>query len=195
MKKDHIAGIILAGGKSRRFGEPKAFAQLDGKYFYQYQIEVMKAFTKSIVFVSNDQLAERFTFTDSSIRLTTDVPEFAGLGPLAGIFSGMDQVEADWYLVSPIDVPFLEESVFQMLLQHIAPGKDAIVPIVNGRIEPLISIFHASMKEKVKQQLKRRELAPKQLFAKCDIDYIEMKDEKPFRNINFKEDLLPFMED
>ena len=34
-------GIVLAGGLSRRFGSPKAFAKLGDQYFYEIAVEAM----------------------------------------------------------------------------------------------------------------------------------------------------------
>ncbi|WP_010098680.1 molybdenum cofactor guanylyltransferase [Ornithinibacillus scapharcae] len=186
---NRIGGIILAGGMSRRFGSPKAFAKLDGIPFYEYIINAMKPVTDSIVIVTNDKLIERFQVNAPTIEIITDNPTISGYGPLAGIYSGMDYLAFDWYLISPIDIPYIEVSVYQTLLQHISYNTEAIIPIVNGRIQPLVSIFHRSIMDKIAAQLNRKELSLKQLLSKCKVDYIEMNNEKAFQNINYREDL------
>jgi molybdenum cofactor guanylyltransferase len=192
--KQEIAGIILAGGQSRRFGSPKAFAIMEGIPFYQYTINVMKPFVESIVLVSNNDIVNKFKHDIPNLNLIVDIPSYAGLGPLAGIYSGMDSVEAEWYLISPIDVPFMEEIVLKTLLENIEVGNEAVVPIVRGRMQPLISIFHCSMKERIKEQLMQHELSPKQLFTKSIVKFIEMDCEEPFRNINYQEELRRYQE-
>ncbi|MFS0672204.1 molybdenum cofactor guanylyltransferase [Ornithinibacillus sp. 179-J 7C1 HS] len=184
-----VAGIVLAGGKSSRFGYPKAFAEKDGLPFYQFTIDAMQPFIDSIILVTSNELLSNFREQKMNMKITTDQPEIAGLGPLAGIFSGMDEVNAEWYLVCPIDVPFIKKEVFDLLLKHRETGSEAIVPIVNGRVEPLISIFHCSMKDRIKEQIRLKEYAPKQLFTKTHVTYVEILDERPFRNINYQEDL------
>lgn len=184
-----VAGIVLAGGKSSRFGYPKAFAEKDGLPFYQFTIDAMQPFTDSIILVTSNELLTNFREQKMNMKVTTDQQEIAGLGPLAGIFSGMDEVNAEWYLVCPIDVPFIEKQVFDLLLKHRETGSEAIVPIVNGRVEPLISIFHCSMKDRIKEQIRLKEYAPKQLFTKTHVTYVEILDERPFCNINYQEDL------
>ncbi|WP_081755957.1 molybdenum cofactor guanylyltransferase [Paucisalibacillus sp. EB02] len=189
-----IVGIILAGGQSRRYGTPKAFALMKGIPFYQYSINVMNPFVESIVLVSNIDIVNRFEHKAPNLKLIIDNPSYAGLGPLAGIYSGMESVKAEWYLISPIDVPFMEESVFKTLLENIEVGIEAVVPIVRGNMQPLISVFHRSMKERIKNQLMYHELSPKQLFIKSEVKFIEIEHEKPFRNINYQDDLRRYEE-
>lgn len=187
---DKVVGIILAGGMSRRFGSPKAFARLESVPFYQYIIRAMKPVTNRIVIVTNHKLIERFQLNDPAINVLADDSPIAGLGPLAGIFTGTAHLDSEWYLISPVDIPFMRESVYQTLLNHIGDDKDAIVPVVNGKIQPLVSLFHQSIKDKIAIQLERKELSLKQLFSHCKVDYIEMNDEIAFRNINYREDLI-----
>ncbi|WP_053075124.1 molybdenum cofactor guanylyltransferase [Ornithinibacillus californiensis] len=187
--KHSISGIILAGGKSSRFGSPKAFARKDGIPFYQSSIDKCKPFIETITLVTSIELVKKFNIPDPDIYVITDKEDIAGLGPLAGIYSGMEKVDSEWYLISPIDVPFLEGRILKMLLQKIEVGKEVIVPMVNGRVEPLIAVYHRSLKGKIIEQLKRRELAPKQLFERSQVVYVEIDDEKPFRNINYRDDL------
>jgi molybdenum cofactor guanylyltransferase len=187
-----ISGIILAGGKSSRFGSPKAFAKKDGIPLYQCSIDNLKPLTKTMTLVTSIELVNEFNILDPDINVITDQIDFAGQGPLAGIYSGMEQVDSEWYLISPIDVPFLEERIFHMLLQKIEVGKEVVVPRVNGRVEPLIAVYHRSLKKKIIEQLKRGELAPKQLFKRSQVVYVEIDDEKPFRNINYREDLARY---
>ncbi|MEN2767392.1 molybdenum cofactor guanylyltransferase [Ornithinibacillus xuwenensis] len=184
-----IIGIILGGGQSRRFGSPKAFEEKDGVAFYEYSVQAMGAFTKDIILVTNTNLLSRFS-VNSLMHVITDIEDINGLGPLAGIYSAMDRAKADWYLVSPIDVPFIEASIFEMLLQqHQDSDTDAIVPIVNGKLQPLIAVLNYSIKEKVKEQLRIKELSMRQLFDKCRVTYFAIDKEKPFININTKDDL------
>lgn len=184
-----VSGIILAGGKSSRFGSPKAFAEKGGIPFYQYTLASMEPLVESIVLVSSSELITKFTSEGTSMKIITDNPEIAGQGPLAGIYSGMEHLTGEWYLISPIDIPFINTRTYEVLLEHIVDGKEAIVPIVNGRIEPLISIFHCSMKEKIEEQLRCNILAPRQLFQNSRVAYVEFDDDDPFRNINYQEDL------
>ena len=53
-------GIVLAGGLSRRFGSPKAFARLEAKYFYERAVEAYEPFCEEVVVVTRQELVDRF---------------------------------------------------------------------------------------------------------------------------------------
>jgi molybdenum cofactor guanylyltransferase len=184
-----IVGIVLAGGQSRRFGSPKAFAERDGIPFYTYSIDAMTTYTESIVLVTNEKLMNSFgQERRQSFELITDSQDYAGLGPLAGIYTAMEKVEAEWYLIAPIDVPFIKKEIYSYLLSLPNNNLDAIVPISGGRLQPLISIFRGTMKEKIKEQLNKRELSMKQLLDKSKVSYVKMDEELHFTNINHVEE-------
>lgn len=73
------AGVILAGGESSRFGEPKAFVRYNGKYFYEYSLQALVPFTNQVVIISHPSLTSRFS-QDPAVKVTEDIPLFAGKG-------------------------------------------------------------------------------------------------------------------
>ena len=44
----------------------------------------------------------------TEVKVVTDLAGIAGLGPLAGILSAMESVEADRYVVLPCDMPYID---------------------------------------------------------------------------------------
>ena len=53
-------GIVLAGGLSRRFGSPKAFARIGNEYFYELAIEALEPHCEEVIVVTRPELLERF---------------------------------------------------------------------------------------------------------------------------------------
>ncbi|MBP1969894.1 molybdopterin-guanine dinucleotide biosynthesis protein A [Virgibacillus natechei] len=188
-----IQGVILAGGMSRRFGSPKAFAEKDGIPFYQYSIDALKPFVNSIIIVTNPRLKHLFKQEDESMKVVNDLDNYRGEGPLAGIYTAMETSNAAWYIVTPIDVPFMETRVINELVYHIDADVDAIIPIVSGKMQPLISIFHHSIKEVIKSQLDNGERSVDQLLKRCKVNYVPMDGEKAFININHQSDYQKFL--
>ncbi|WP_339252162.1 molybdenum cofactor guanylyltransferase [Sporosarcina sp. FSL W8-0480] len=130
------AGIVLAGGLSSRFGSPKAFAEWGGRYFYELSVDALSPLCKEIVIVTRPELLERFP---EKMHVTTDVEEFAGQGPIAGILSGMKKVKADRYIVLPCDMPFMTADVIERLLECHSSGVTAVV--LDGKYHPLVSVW------------------------------------------------------
>ncbi|WP_168380758.1 molybdenum cofactor guanylyltransferase [Virgibacillus sp. SK37] len=193
--KDKIIGIVLSGGQSRRFGSPKAFARKDGKYFYQYSIDALSSVVDSFVLVTNPTLISKFLYgQEVNFAIITDKKEYEGLGPLAGIFSGMEYIRGDWYVISPIDVPFINRNIFQSLLLHRDKNIDAIIPVVSGKIQPLLSIYHYRVKRLIQLQLESNTLSVQELLEKCRVKYVSMEEEKAFYNINRRSDYEKWIE-
>jgi molybdenum cofactor guanylyltransferase len=186
-----FAGIVLAGGESRRFGSPKAFAKREGVSFYQYSIDILTPFTSSIVLVTRPELQHMFyREEDVGVKVINDQDIYRGQGPLAGIYSAMDEVFADWYFVLPTDVPFIEKWVLEQLVQYTDSAVQAIVPIVCGKEQPLIAIYHKSVKNMIADQLSKGKRSLRNILEQIDVKYEKINNEKPFRNINRPEDIF-----
>ena len=66
MNENNILGIILAGGKSSRFGEDKSFAKLGDKTLLDHTIDkIEKEFTEILVISNNKE----FNFKNNKIHL------------------------------------------------------------------------------------------------------------------------------
>lgn len=161
-----LAGIILAGGQSRRFGEPKALVKWKGAPFLSYAVQALRPVTDTIVVISH--LAELRNVPH--VLVTEDIPQYQGNGPLAGILTGMETVEADWYAVLPCDAPLITGEIVQRMIQY-AKG-EAVVPVIEGRTQPLIALYHQSVKEQVRQQLQEGMRSMHDFLAECCVTYI-----------------------
>ncbi|ARD48693.1 hypothetical protein SporoP37_11390 [Sporosarcina sp. P37] len=142
------AGILLAGGQSRRFGSPKAFAVHEGKSYYRYSLDALHAFCDETIVVARPEFAELFPEAD---HVTTDLEAFSGMGPLAGILSAMETVPAQRYVVLPCDMPFIEAGVIGKLLDLHKGDVSAVT--VEGKRHPLVSVWECYVKPTIRQAL------------------------------------------
>ncbi|MDN4606120.1 molybdenum cofactor guanylyltransferase [Sporosarcina highlanderae] len=131
-----MAGIVLAGGLSSRFGSPKAFAEWGNRHFYELSLQALSPFCENNVIVTRPELVERFP---DELIVTTDIAEFAGQGPVAGILSGMQKIKADRYIVLPCDMPFMTADVIKRLFECHSSGVTAVV--LDGKYHPLVSVW------------------------------------------------------
>ncbi|MGG3937929.1 molybdenum cofactor guanylyltransferase [Anoxybacillus kestanbolensis] len=178
-------GIVLAGGQSKRFGEPKALALRQGKPFLFYSVEALRSIVDEIVVVATPYIQKQLLCKE--VLWGEDDPNYKGKGPLAGIYSAMVHHEATWYIVLPCDTPFIHETIVKTLKQQADDAFDAIVPYVNGRLQPLIAMYHYRVKSLMYDCLQQGEYRMCTFLSSCRVKQIEMKEEQPFMNINTKE--------
>lgn len=179
-----MVGIVLAGGLSRRFGSPKAFAKLDNQCFYEIAIEALEANCDEVIIVTRQELLERFP---EGVKVITDILDYTGLGPLAGILSAMESVEADRYIVLPCDMPYVDEVVVGKLLAQHEKGVTAVV--VDGRQHPLVSIWDGSVKDNLQDALDNGQLRVMPVLARSGVSWIDGglltdDEQRVFTNVN-----------
>jgi molybdenum cofactor guanylyltransferase len=182
-----IHGIVLAGGKSRRYGEPKAFAERNGIPFYEYSIRALSPCSNRIILVASTELKPLF-HVGPDIKLMEDLPSVKGQGPLAGILTGMQAGEAEWYIVLPIDVPFVEKNVIKSLIDDLDDNYEAVIPFVKEKKQPLFGLYKYSVRKKIEEHLTMGHRSVQQLLDKLRVKYVEFPDNTPFQNINYQKD-------
>lgn len=161
-------GILLAGGMSRRFGSPKAFATWKDHYFYEWSYTALKSVCDSVIVITRKELIHLFP---TEIFLTTDEQRFLGDGPLAGIYTGMNNVEGDQYVILPCDMPFITEEVLKQLVR--LPSSRDIKAVKQGEVfHPLVSIWSSSLKEKLFQSLVEEKLSVMQFMSSVSTEWI-----------------------
>ena len=186
MVTETIIGVILAGGESRRFGSPKSFAEKDEKAFFQWSLDAIAPVVDDAILITSQELEGKFP-ADLDVEVVTDTEMFAGKGPLAGLYTAMREKEACWYAVIPTDVPFMRAEVFNRLLEE-RKNVQAVIPVVNERLQPLIGLYHHTLKRQIKSLLEADRLHMRALLDEADVKYVPFPDEKPFININRLED-------
>lgn len=144
----NVAGILLAGGLSRRYGSPKAFAKVNGKHFYEMTYRVLNSFCDEVVIVTRAEFVDSFA---KNHHVIIDRKPYVGCGPLAGIYSGMEAVMAKKYAVLPCDMPLITEHVMKQLC-HLH-DRDITVVTTDGYLQPLVSIWSRHMKDQIKSAL------------------------------------------
>ncbi|MBI2858935.1 MAG: molybdenum cofactor guanylyltransferase [Chloroflexi bacterium] len=150
-----VSGIILAGGKSLRYGKDKALETVGGKTLIDWTISAMNAVpeVRELLVVTNQSLAGRLTaaevhFSDE-IRGAGMQPRLVprlvydsipGLGPLVGIYDGLSAAAYPFSLVVGCDMPFLNPDLLGHLV-GLAPGFDIVMPRTGHLIEPLHAVY------------------------------------------------------
>ncbi|EID43581.1 molybdenum cofactor guanylyltransferase [Parageobacillus thermoglucosidasius] len=182
-----MIGVVLAGGQSRRFGSPKAFAKLNGTYFFEIAVETLRAVAEDIYIVSHPSLLDRFR-QKTAEKVITDDERYRGQGPLAGIYTVMKKSEAEWIFVLPCDMPFMRPETAVKLAKYADEKFDAVICAHFGRIQPLVGMYHRRTFSHIETLLQAKDNRMKSLLDHCHIRYVTEQDfwenEIVFCNVN-----------
>ena len=121
---ERIGAIVLAGGRSSRFGRDKLAEPLDGRPLLDHAIAAVRALATDIVVVA---APDANLDVPDGVRLAHDPVAYEG--PLAGLAAGLAGLEpaVERVLVVAGDMPTLVPAVLGRLLDAIASGSDAAI--------------------------------------------------------------------
>ena len=132
MRVDHIAVVILAAGRSTRFGSQKMTHRLaDGKTILQTCIEqYQKVFSDVTVVISNDSTIER-SIKDTNVNIV--FAEHAHKGMSQSLIAGIQaQINADAWLIGLGDMPYVKTNTLEKFVSQ-SIKNNIIVPVCDGR--------------------------------------------------------------
>ncbi|AIY05520.1 molybdopterin-guanine dinucleotide biosynthesis protein MobA [Planococcus sp. PAMC 21323] len=179
-------GILLAGGLSRRFGSPKAFAVMEETFFYERAYRALIEVCDRVVIVSRAELIPCFP---AKYKVITDLDWISGQGPLAGILSGMTTIPAEKYVVLPCDMPFIGSKEIGKLVTLASTTADITAVINDTEKIPLLSVWDSRIKEQLQTELENGQLRVMKFMDKVTTQWIETSTihENPlvFRNLNY----------
>lgn len=144
MSEAERAGLIIAGGRSTRFGDAdKAVAQLAGVPMIRRVADRLRDPVDTLVInCRHDQVEEiESSLEGYALPVHFRLDETPDQGPLAGIARGLDGIEADVTFVAACDMPGIQPAVVEHLFDLIE-GVDAVVPRTNGEwLQPMHAVY------------------------------------------------------
>ncbi|MCY7783912.1 MULTISPECIES: molybdenum cofactor guanylyltransferase [unclassified Bacillus (in: firmicutes)] len=180
--------VLLAGGASRRFGEPKAFVNWRGRMFYEW---AKMALGEHAVIISRPEFIDRFQ-ENGETEVYPDAEPFQGMGPLAGIYTAFKKTDGDLYTVLSCDTPLIQRRTMLELKRLMTDGTDAVVPVSDGREQPLIAIYHKRIMPILYDQLSEKRLRISDFLGRISVRYIQAEEiganPAEFININTRDD-------
>ena len=193
MIENNILGIILAGGKSSRFGEDKSTAKLGNKTLLDHTVGKIENEFNEILVISNNK---DFNFKNNKIHIVEDCIE-GQLGPLVGILTAMKWVKKNnknykWIASFPCDTPFFDMKFISELKIKIKETSKKLIFLNSDKkrhnIFGLWSVdLIETLEEDIKNGLRKVEIwADKIGYENININ---TKEFDMFLNINTKEDL------
>jgi molybdopterin-guanine dinucleotide biosynthesis protein A len=187
---DRVAGLVLAGGRSVRFGGEKAVARLDGRPLLIWAAERLARCCVSVaVSVRPGTEAEALTLANGLTALYDAAGDAAG--PLAGVKSGLtwaESIGARTLAVSPCDVPLLPDDLFARLIED-ADGGAAMAETSDGR-QPLCAVWPVAALAAVSAALEGGAHPPTwAVLEGLGARKVRFEPPAAFANLNTREDL------
>ena len=157
-----LAVALMAGGKSTRMGVDKSLITDKGsRELWRDRLELLTELKPDELLIScrEDQTA----FRGSNARLVFD--QWNDAGPLGGIVSCLEAMEADRLLVLAVDLPAMTRVVLDALLE--VSGTRGAVFRYGGFLEPLVAVYPWSMAESGRRRLDKGDFAMRGWIAEA----------------------------
>ena len=130
---DRVSAIVLAGGRSSRFGRDKLAEPIDGRPLLHHAIEAVRSVAVDVVVVAAPDAVPEIP---TDLVVVHDPTPFEG--PLAGVAVGLRAARHPVCLVVGGDSPSLVPGVLELLVSALdEPAVDAAALDDDGRLRPL----------------------------------------------------------
>lgn len=141
----HTDAIVLAGGRSSRFGSDKARLVLDGVSMVDRTVAAARlAAPRRVVVVADPELP-----VAGPVLRTRETPPYAG--PTAGVVAGLravagsartyDIADDSWVLLLGCDTPRVAEAVQTLLAHDVARDADGVLLVHEDRPQWLLGRY------------------------------------------------------
>ena len=161
-----MAGIILAGGESKRLGRDKAFETVGGRPILDRVVEAASLVSAKLYIVANDP--SKFTEYSSRAELLRD--EIPSLGPLGGLYTALLATKDQDNFLVPCDAPFVQPKLLKFLLSELE-GCDAVVPIFGKLTHTTLAGYSVTCLPAIEKQLSLGRLKVKSFFQDVQVKY------------------------
>ena len=192
MEDNNILAVVLAGGKSKRFGKDKNQIKLGDKTLLEHVLSKINNKFEEILIVSSHNLKIK---KSENITIIPDC--FDDFGPLAGVLSSMkwvkeNQKQYKWVATFPSDTPFFDISIIEEYKKRININDSSLYFIrSNNKRHNIFGLWSIDLLDVLEDDLKNNNFRKVEVWAdKIGVKIIDIKVNEfdSFFNINTKED-------
>lgn len=193
MVENNILGVVLAGGKSQRFGSDKASIKLGDKSLIEHTISKIENNFREVLIISNDK---KNLTKKKNIFFTKDLID-GHLGPLIGVLTAMEWVKKNkksynWIATFPCDTPFFDQNIIEKIKSYQSNSLEKLFFLKSGnKRHNIFGLWSMELKDILYKDINDGFRKVEDWANKVGSEIIEIKSENDynFLNINTKEDL------
>ena len=192
MDHNNILGVVLAGGKSQRFGQDKSQVKLQNRLLIDYILrEIVDEFKETLIIAN-----EPIKFMQSkNISVTKDYQ--SGLGPLGGVLTAMKWIKEnnkkyEWISTFPSDTPFFTKKELKYFFENIKINEGKLFFIKSKETRHnIFGLWSLELMDRLEADILRGERKVEIWANSIGVNTVDISYKKidPFFNINTKQDL------
>jgi len=185
-KAKPLYGLVLGGGLSSRMGKDKGHLNYHGQPQRDYVFKLLEKFCDRVYYSANAQaISDNNTIKDA----------YPFQGPLNGILSAFKfQSDVAWLTV-PIDMPFVDESIIQFLIDHRDVSRVATCFYdAEGKLpDPLLTVWEPHSANLLKAFYEEGKISPREFLRTSNTQLLHTPDKRALKNVNTPNDLDEFL--
>jgi molybdopterin-guanine dinucleotide biosynthesis protein A len=186
----HITGVILAGGLSKRYGQNKAFLELEGIRLIDRVTAEMKNIFRQVILITNEKRHYEY------LGLPTIEDLIRGLGPIGGIYTGLMSMSSQAGFFVACDMPFINRQLVRYMVD-IKDNYAAVIPSGASGLEPLHAIYSQSCLGPIKNLINTQRYQVRLFYEHISVRYVTQDEirrfvppQKAFLNINTTDEFV-----
>jgi len=168
-----ITGVILAGGKSSRYGTNKAFAKINGIPLIENVIRVMRSLFQDLVLITNTP--DEYAYLE--LPMYEDL--IKDLGPIGGIYTALNSITNDAGFFVACDMPSLNPGLIRYMV-GIRDDFDVVVPKISWKMETLHALYSRRCLPAVKRLIDLREYQTIRFFPVVSVRHVKENEIRRF---------------
>ena len=188
MKQDVGEGFVIAGGRGKRIGQPKAHLPFKDSTLLQNAIAILERSDLKVCVVASEPQG----FEDAGVPVLIDA--FPDAGPLGALCTALKNAESSNCFVLACDMPLITSDFFG-LLQDTAPDFDAIIPFDGQGWPHLLAAYYSVQCLEPMEALLRQGRRKLREILRCDtLNILRMQaferslPDDLFLNVNTRDD-------
>jgi molybdopterin-guanine dinucleotide biosynthesis protein A len=200
--REHITGLLLAGGRGVRMGgADKGLQMLHGEPLAAHVLKRLAPQTGALL-ISANRHPEAYTALGAPFSAAVVADTLSGFpGPLAGLLAGLRAAETGYVLSAPCDSPWLPADLAERLAYALdSNGADiATVTTIDAHgqtsVHPVFALLRTSLADDLSAFLQVGERKVRAWYARHKTVEVVFTDERAFYNINSLQELADLQRD